>query len=425
MPNLPDLTASSDPSGKISDIVLECLHELEGYSRYLGRNPDGKDALAATSYLPAPLLKKHAVKQFQDITSWLDGKIPPDGYVKVPFLSILQHIPSIKSDGFGKKEMTAVANILGMINIGIEPDLRFGAFIPKMEQDVVLFPLSENTPIFVSEGYSTATVAVHLAAAIIATDMAADHNLERHLNEHSEIWQDLPPDEKARLRAHTQWLLTSFPGMTGMKKRIAEIHPRKRSALGKFLVVVAQTDGYIGLSEMKTLTKIYGLLGLDSNTLFSHAHTAALEPVTIQTGDYLKPQNYNIPEPQKPSGGITLNMSTVEAKLAETVAVSAILNNIFADQELLPTVASIPASTATEGGIAGIDTETFSFMKELAAKIFWSREELKQLAGKYNLMLDGTLDAINDASFDRFGAPFFEGDGQIEINVEIAAEIFT
>jgi len=37
--------------------------------------------------------------------------------------------------------------------------------------------------------------------------------------------------------------------------------------------------------------------------------------------------------------------------------------------------------------------------------------------------LSGTLDSINDASFDHFGGPFFEGDDPIEIDPEIVGRL--
>jgi hypothetical protein len=64
-------------------------------------------------------------------------------------------------------------------------------------------------------------------------------------------------------------------------------------------------------------------------------------------------------------------------------------------------------------------------MQLLGSKLSWTREELETLASKYNIMLDGTLDSINDASFDHFGGPFFEGDDPIEINADFAKAILT
>jgi len=422
--DLPDVTETTGPANKIRDIANACTDELEGYSRYLGRNPDGRNSIEATSYLPQPLLSKHAGKDFQKLSNWLSIQVHSDIPASFSFSMLLEHIPSIKSDSFGKKEATAIANLLAKMKVGIEPDPRFGNFIPKAGQDVVLFKISENAPSSPSTEYSAATVVLHLASAVAGADGSVDHTEERHLEEHLETWLHLSPDEKTRLRAHTQWLLSAFPGMNGVKKRIEVLKQEQKESLGRFLVGVAQADGYIDPTEMKTLTKIYEMLSLDTQSLYSHAHAAAVEPVTVQTADFVKPQGYAIPTPpQKPSGGLSLDMSAIEAKLAETVAVSAILNNIFTDDEPVAIQSSETVVDAPEVSISGLDPESFTFMQVLASKLIWAREELEKLASDHSLMLDGTLDSINDASFDHFGGPFFEGDDPIEINAEFAKEI--
>lgn len=424
MPDLPDITQVTGPSSKIIDIITACTDELEGYSRYLGRNPDGRNSIEATSYLPQPLLKKHSGKEFQELTNWLNDRVASDVSVSMSFSSVLQQVPSINRDGFGKKEATAIANLLGKMNVGIEPDPRFGNFVPKPEQDVVLFRIDDNASVSPSAEYSAATVVLHLASAVAGADGSVDPDEERHLEEHLEAWLHLASDEKTRLRAHTQWLLSSFPGMNGVKKRVELLKQDQRESLGRFLVGVAQADGYIDPTEMKMLTKIYAMLGLDTQSLYSHAHAAAVEPVTVQTADFVKPQGYTIPVPlPKQVEGISLDMSSIEAKLAETVAVSAILNNIFTEEE--PAKPAAPDSKPTTMGvsIAGLDPESSAFMQVLASKLIWAREELEKLADDHNLMLDGTLDSINDASFDHFGGPFFEGDDPIEIDPEIVSRL--
>ncbi|MGE5313932.1 MAG: TerB N-terminal domain-containing protein [Acidobacteriota bacterium] len=422
--DLPDITAISGPSSKIIEIINACTDELEGYSRYVGRNPENKNSIEATAYLPQPLMKKLAGSEFQKMSSWLEGKIISDVPVTMPMASVLQQFSSIKEEGFGKKDATTVASLLGKINVGIEPDPRFCNYVPKPEQNVVLFKISDAAPSSPSTEYSAATIVLHLASAVAVADGTVDESEERRLEEHLESWFQLGVDEKARLRAHTQWLLTSFPGINGTKKRIEVLEQNHRESLGRFLVGIAQADGYIDPTEMKILTKIYEMLGLDAQSLFSHVHKAAVEPVTVQTADFIKPQGYAIPiPPPKPAIGISIDMSRVEAKLAETVAVSAILNNIFTEDEQtsVPPVAS--AQSSTEATIGGLDSDSFRFMQILSSKLVWTREELERLASEHSLMLDGTLDTINDASFDYFGGPFYEGDDPIEINAEYAKEI--
>jgi hypothetical protein len=115
-------------------------------------------------------------------------------------------------------------------------------------------------------------------------------------------------------------------------------------------------------------------------------------------------------------------MDTVNAKIAETVAVSAMLNNIFIEDEPKPPIVSIEPSIPG-ASLTGLDSDSFAFMQILTSKPAWNREELERLAADRCLMLDGTLDCINDAAFDHFGGPFFEGDDPIEINLEYAKEM--
>lgn len=424
VPDLPDVTLVTGPSSKISELVTVCTDELEGYSRYLGRNPEGKDSIEAAAYLPQPLLKGYSGKDFQKLSFWLSTTISSGEAKVVQYASILQQVPSIKGDAVGKKEATAISNLLAKMNVGIEPDPRFGTFVPKADQDVVLFKISDMAPSSPSTEYSAASVVLHLAAAVANANETLDQEEERHLKEHLETWLHLDPDEKSRLRAHTLWLFTSFPGMNGIKKRIEMLKQDQKESLGRFLVGVAQADGYIDPMEMKALTKIYTILNLDPQSLYSHAHAVALEPFTVQAADFVTPHGHAIPAPPKSRAEVVaLDMGTIEAKLAETVAVSAILNNIFTDEEPVSVQPGSPEPVASTASVVGLDAESLGFMQVLASKLTWAREELEKLASEHSIMLDGTLDAINDASFDHFGGPFFEGDDPIEINPDFAKEI--
>jgi hypothetical protein len=109
-------------------------------------------------------------------------------------------------------------------------------------------------------------------------------------------------------------------------------------------------------------------------------------------------------------------MDSIEVKIAETKVVSAILNNIFSDAEQSSVVKPLTELPTHPVSFIGLDVEAFTFMQILASKLVWEREELEILAAEHNLMLDGTLDSINDASYGHFGIPFFEGDDRIEID---------
>lgn len=147
-------------------------------------------------------------------------------------------------------------------------------------------------------------------------------------------------------------------------------------------------------------------------------------PVAVQPATSVKQRWHAIPAPPpKPAHSFSLDMGRIEAIRVESDAVSALLKGVFTEDAPVPSRTAVPEPTTTEDSIAGLDSESFSFMQVLATKHIWARDDLGKLADRHSLMLDGTLDSINDASYDHFGGPFFEGDDPIEINPEYAKEL--
>ncbi len=144
--------------------------------------------------------------------------------------------------------------------------------------------------------------------------------------------------------------------------------------------------------------------------------SSANEPVTIQTANSGPPRGFAIPVSPRSAENLTLDMDSIEAKIAETKVVSTILNNIFSDSEQSSAINPLTELPTPPVSFIGLDAEAFTFMQLLASKLVWEREELETLAAEHNLMLDGTLDSISDASYSHFGSPFFEGDDPIEID---------
>jgi tellurite resistance protein len=315
-----------------------------------------------------------------------------------------------------------LAQLLSKFNIGMEPDVRFGSPKPSADQKIVLFKLPNAAPNAPTHAYSVATAILQLAGAVAAADEKIAEEEERHLEIQLENWLHLGSEEKTRLRAFTRWILSVPASFTGMKNKIALFSEKQCEVVGKFLVGVAQADGFIDPLEIKILTKIYKLLGLDAQELYSHAHAAAFAPVTIEPGAS-HPKVFSLPSaPQeKTSGPVDLDMDSIRVKLAETAAVTALLSDIFADDETQPVKPAAPPDHSA--GIAGLDEGFAVFLQALVEKISWTREELEALAAQKGLLLDGALDSINDAAIEAYGSPLFEGDNPMEINPSIAKEM--
>jgi uncharacterized tellurite resistance protein B-like protein len=255
---------------------------------------------------------------------------------------------------------------------------------------------------------------------------------ERHLLAHLEASLHLSVAEKTRLKAHLRWLLAAPPGLGGLKKRVAPLAESQRRGIGQFLITVAGADGHVGAEELKLLTRIYNLLGLDPQAVYSDVHAlasseAAAEPVTVRPADL--PAGFPIPATAAPSpeGGFALDLRKVQAKLAETEQVSSLLEGIFREEEApVSQAAPEPIALAGLAGLAGLDGAHSELLRRLAEKSAWPRLDVERLADELGLLPDGALEVINEAAYERCGAPLFEGregDEIIEIDRDVLQEI--
>ena len=411
---LPDITALQDPIGKLRALAEECTCELDAYSRYLGRNPAGQKSLAAMALLPPVLLSKSTTGHIRQLRDRLAEATGTGALLARDSLLKLVELPDVST--FAKREAVALAQVLASAGFGIEPDVRFGGTVPSRETKVYLFPMCLGAASAPTQAYSAAALLIQMAALVSAADGSISAQEQAHLENHVAAAVQLAEDERLRLDAHLHWVLAERPGLAGVTKRIDALTLSQREAIGRFLIGVANADGYISPGEVETLGKMYRLLGLNPQDVYNHAHAAATEPVTVKRAEGAI-SGFAVPprQKQKKTADVQLDPAAVEAKLKETAAVSALLASVFMEA---PTPA--PVSWAEIGGcIPGLDEDASAFVRHLATRRVWNRGELELIASARALLLDGTVEAINEAAFEACDAAALEGDDPIEVNVVV------
>jgi hypothetical protein len=121
-----------------------------------------------------------------------------------------------------------------------------------------------------------------------------------------------------------------------------------------------------------------------------------------------------------------LDLASIEAKFADTAAVSALLTDIFADDdpETQPVSASVgapslgedpaPAAASPFGTVdlvVGLDAAHSALVRAVLARDTWRRADFEHLAAIWQLMPDGALDRINEAALEAVDEPLLEDDG--------------
>jgi tellurite resistance protein len=423
--DLSDVSALSAPVRKLAELAHSCSDELDAYSRWLGRHPDGAGTLPAVALLPAELAAG-AHGEADELCRWVDSQLDAASEVVIDGTALTRRWPSATADKLTKADAVALAQLLGRRGYGMEPDVRFGG-PPLSAGPAVVFRLAPNAPTAAGPAYRAATVLLQLAAAVSGADGEVSDAERRHLAMHLEGSLHLAAAERRRLTAHLSWLVEAEAGLRGVKKRLVDLQPDQRSAIGEFLVGVAAADGVISPTEIVALTKIFQLLGLNPADVYSQVHAlgttseAAPGPVVVRAARPGMPGQPIPPRPTELTATVRLDPARVEAKLAETAAVSALLGSIFIDDET--PLAAVATDTRGVAPIAGLDSAHSILLRHLATRDTWSRAEVEALAEESGLLPDGALDTLNEAGLDVCGEPVCESDGDVEMNGPVLKEL--
>lgn len=413
--DLPDVSALTAPVRKLAALAQGCTDDLDAYSRWLGRNPDGAGSLASLGLLPALLVAQSTSTELRRLHDWAETQLADASPVVVRGEELLTHWPSTGGK-LNKAESIAMCSLLDHIGYGVEPDVRFGGATLSSDP-VVLFRLDSSEQVLPGLGYAAATVLLHLAAVVSAADGAVTHGERDHLHAHLETALHLSAGERRRLDAHLAWLVATKPGVAGMKKRLDLLDGVQRATIASFLVGVAGADGTVSPAEINALTKMFTLLGVDPTEVYSQIHALggpAPGPVTVRPSRPVAPGE-PIPAPTQPSTVVTLDPARVQARMEESAEVAALLATVFIDDEPVPVLPSEPPQD--DDTIPGLDAAHTAMVHALATKETWTSEELAALASASGLLPAGAVDTINEASLELSGEPLCEatGDG-VEIN---------
>lgn len=429
--NLGDQVQVTEDLQGIADLVAD---ELENYNRYVTRNPQDVDAYQAVLCLPTALWSSSILETFNYFKEQVEiapiqgelGKVFREFGPNVVDQDILQNI----------------AKVLLSKNVGIEPDiLRINKKF-KLSDQVVLFShqgLSEEQ--YAIPNFQLALTTLQLAAAFSERIQEVSQEKIGHIFDQIKEWEGLTPAHFERLAA-TVRLFSNLPlALTLVKPRIHELSDSRRQFLASIFLETLRVNEQATPNEVRNLEKLYQVLGLSSEGLFSEIH--ARNTGTIRPKERIGP---DISVKKIPTvGPLVLDTTKISGLQQDTEKVSALLSDIFsqeseelaigkpssdlhhgAEQEPgaaneVSRLATSPTNKVTHPAkqLLGLDDSHGALAKLLLSQIKWSRSDLLSLANGLDLMLDGALEQLNDAAFDAYDIPFTEGDDPVEVNSDL------
>lgn len=403
--DIPDVTALTAPIKTLLEIINQCTDELGSYSRLIGKDPSCRDSLDGLVLLPASLWPADARAKLQALVDRMQN-----GRLTLKLQELASSLGGAQQP-FNRDRVRALARALEGAQIGMEPHVLKGARAPGEGDPVVLFSQpAQDAEIGSGAEYQTAALTLQLASAMAQAD--GDYNDQEiaHLRSEIEAWSHLTPAERQRLHAHLQLLSIAPPSLAGLKKKLEPLTQQAREIVAAFMATLAQSDGVVSPKEVKFLEKIYKALGVEPKRVFSDIHAASAPAPAARAAD---------------KQGFRLDTDRIAALQEDTERVSALLSQIFVEEATPPEPAAPvePDESADADTPLGLDEPHTALLRLLLSRPQWSREELEDAAADLELMLDGALEQINEASFDAFDAALCEGDDPVDINTELLEKI--
>jgi uncharacterized tellurite resistance protein B-like protein len=424
IPALPDITVLKQPIEKLLLLANQCIDELDPYSRYLGRNPDAGESAGALALLPQSLIQHGGHPTLERIRTWIKGLPFTDGLAITTYRELKEVWTSLPTIDITKRDAVMFSQCLARLRYGVEPDIRFGSHQVKADGQIVMFALPDNASAAPSALYTGSTLLAHLGAVMAHADNQVTPEEEQALMSQAAQTLDLSEAERLRLQAYTKWLLTTQPDTSGLKRRIESLPEQRRSQLGSFLARLVGLDGHIAPGEITALQKVYRQLGLDPKDVFTATHSAATEPVSMQTAQ--PTLGYAIPAPHAAGGKLRVNLNRIRTMEVESEQVSVLLRGIFTsddDGEIITATSVSESTVVVVVRILDLDEAHSRFTLSLIERHWWSRVDLETLASRLSLMPDGAIDAVNEAALTLHGEPLLEGDDPVEVNQQLRSVI--
>ncbi|WP_141057179.1 TerB N-terminal domain-containing protein [Stenotrophomonas rhizophila] len=407
--DIPDVTALRAPLKALQELVSQCTEDLGAFSRLVGKNPEARESIEGTLLLPSeiwPLATRTALAEVASDVQTANRSIK--------LTDLLGKLGAVGTT-LGKDKIRELARALEQSKVGMEPNVLEGARVPGENDPIVLFPLlPDQTHQTDAQAYQTAQLTLQLASTVAQSDGTfSAHELE-HLSREIESWTHLSEGDRRRLRAHLDLLAMAPLSLPTLRKKLDPLSGDIKDAIAGSMATLAQVDGMVSPEEVRFLERVYKALGVDPARVFSDVHAP-------------RPSKAPSTSPKAASGAFQLDPDRIAALQRDTAQVSALLANIFTDEEAtapdLAPAEAVSAEVESAGQLLGLDQAHSALLRLMLSRPVWTRAELEDGAADMELMLDGALEQINDASFDAYDIPFSDGDDPLEINPEFIEKI--
>ena len=413
---LPDISGTRKPIEVAQEIADSVMDDLEKFSRFLGRNPEGRGSIEAHALLPPELRHLFPSKELEEVRSWAVGVVDAGGLV--PVVDVLERLEGERPAQLGKRQLTGAADALARMGIGLAPDPRHALRSPALNEPVVLFDIGMPVELLedVSSAYKAAVMELALGTFVAHADGIFSDVERSSLKAKISTIVGLSDLEQRSLSANLQWFAAVPPDLTLLRRRLKETYADQQPAIRAALVAAAHADGIVSSEEVAGIEKIYRALGLDPNLVYSDLHAGEISdgPVRVRPAQSTVPGE-TIPAEQKAKPQM-LDAALIASIKKDTERVSTVLSDIFASDSAHEEAGKVAVPT----DLAGLDAKHTALVRELISRLHWDEAEFGALSARHGLMASGALETVNEWAYGVYDDALLEEYDGYDVSADIA-----
>ena len=423
---LPDVASVTAPLQGLRDLLESCMTELEPYSRLLGRRPEARDGLEAAMLLPAAIRGTAASGVLAAARARLDALLGTSGMASTTPRALADALGvQATEDGSGQQLVVRLSLMLDHLDIGLEPDRRYGGPLTGADAKVVAFRAAGGAPVAPGQSaFEAARLALEIGVLAAAADGEVTPAELEALVADARKASRLEPHERLRLEAFVRSLVGEPPRIQAALKRAGALPADRRGAIAGAAIVAVLADGRTTAEEVRFLERLHRTLQLSPEAVHAALHQRAAardEPVPVVAEDL--PPDLPLPPVGQPAGtppkapGLRIDQGRLARIQAETNSVSALLANVFADAEATP-AAPMPPKKAPEAPDSepspyqGLDSRhgrLLAFVAGRRGRV--SLEAFEAEARTLRLLPGAAMETINDWGFANHEEVVLDEDG--------------
>jgi tellurite resistance protein len=418
IPDISNLKKPVNISQKIADQVMD---ELDKFSRFIGRKPDGRGSLEAQALLPAALRQLFPSAELENLKAWARSRVEGGGLT--PVTDVIARLEGGESGKIGKRQLTDAADALARVGFGMAPDPRFSLRAPKAGEPVVIFDFGAPVEQLeqVSARFHDALMELALGTFVAHADGHVTDAEHLALRNRIVSAKGLSEQEQKRLLANLDWLIAVPPNMSLLRQKLKDAGPEQQASIRAAVVAIAHADTVVQSDEVAEIEKIYKALGIDPKAAYNDLHAGRVldGPVAMRGAEPGVPGEA-IP-PDLSSAISMLDPERIAAIRSDTKRVSSVLGDIFSTDETNDTNGDEPP--ALSSALAGLSVKHAGLVVEIIERQHWSEEEFLELSGRHELMPSGTLEALNEWAFERYDEALLDEYDGYDVSPNISAAL--